>query len=66
MVVHSDGNVVACEQDFAGRKVLGNVDETTLQEVWKARLAPLRVSHRTGAVATAHPLCAGCREWHRP
>jgi radical SAM protein with 4Fe4S-binding SPASM domain len=66
MVVHSDGNVVACEQDFAGRKVLGNVDEMTLQEVWKARLAPLRADHRSGDVAAAHPLCGGCREWHRP
>jgi radical SAM protein with 4Fe4S-binding SPASM domain len=66
MVVHSDGNVVACEQDFAGRKVLGNVDDMTLQEAWKARLAPLRAAHRAGDVATAHPLCGGCREWHRP
>jgi hypothetical protein len=65
MVVHSDGNVVACEPDFAGRKVLGNVDEMTLQEIWKSRLAPLRAGHRSGDFA-GHPLCGGCREWHRP
>jgi radical SAM protein with 4Fe4S-binding SPASM domain len=65
LVVQSDGHVVACEQDFRGRNPLGNVDEMTVGDIWRNRLAALRADHRAGDV-TAHPLCGACREWNRP
>lgn len=65
VVVRSDGTVVACEQDFAGRAVLGRIGEVPLKQIWQDRLAPLRSDHRAGNVA-AHPLCGACREWNRP
>jgi radical SAM protein with 4Fe4S-binding SPASM domain len=65
LVVHSDGNVVSCEQDFAGRHAIANIAETPVTEIWQNRLATLRGDHRSGAFAR-HPLCGGCREWHRP
>jgi radical SAM protein with 4Fe4S-binding SPASM domain len=64
-VIRSNGGVVACEQDFAGRNVLGNVNETTLAEIWQNRMAALRADHRAGRYA-GHALCGACREWDRP
>jgi radical SAM protein with 4Fe4S-binding SPASM domain len=65
MVIHSDGNVVACEQDFVGRSSMGNAFETPLKDIWQNKLASLRVGHRSASYGS-HPLCGGCREWHRP
>lgn len=65
MVIQSDGNVVPCEQDFAGKNVLCNVQKTSLKELWQRNLAGLRADHRCGTLGS-HPLCSGCREWHRP
>ena len=65
VVVRCDGSVTACEQDFAGRVPLGNLDETPLKQIWQDRLAQLRSDHRAGDLA-AHPLCAACRDWNRP
>lgn len=65
VVVRSDGAVVACEQDFGGRGVLGNIADTPMTEIWQNRLAPLRSAHRAGNFA-AHALCGSCRDWNRP
>jgi radical SAM protein with 4Fe4S-binding SPASM domain len=65
MVIRSTGDVVLCEQDFAGRNVLGNVAETPISEIWQKRMAGARADHVDGA-AGQHPLCGKCREWNRP
>jgi radical SAM protein with 4Fe4S-binding SPASM domain len=65
LVVQSDGAVVACEQDFAGKTVFGRVGETPLKEIWQHRLAALRADHRSGSLSS-RPLCVACKEWHRP
>jgi hypothetical protein len=65
LTVLSDGSYVACELDAQGRQPLGRVGEDSLQEVWQRRMAALREQHRCGNWA-AHPMCGGCREWHRP
>ena len=65
MVIRSTGDVVLCEQDFAGRNVLGNVGENSVPEIWQKRMAPVRTDHLNGA-AGKHPLCGACREWNRP
>jgi radical SAM protein with 4Fe4S-binding SPASM domain len=65
VVVRSDGTVVACEQDFAGRAVLGNLADAPLADIWQNRFKQLRSDHRAGNFA-AHPLCGACRDWDRP
>lgn len=66
MMVLADGSVVACDQDFAARAVLGNVNESPLRDIWTGgALASLRSAH-FGAAYDAHPLCPHCDEWHRP
>ena len=65
VVVRCDGTVVACEQDFAGRAILGNIADAPMTEIWQNRLAPLRSDHRAGNLA-AHALCGSCRDWNRP
>ena len=65
VVVRSDGTVVACEQDFAGRAVLGNLADAPIGDIWQNRLAVLRADHRAGNYA-AHALCGACKDWNRP
>jgi spiro-SPASM protein len=65
MTILSDGKVVSCEQDVAGRQVVGDASSQSLQEIWQKGLRSLRESHKKGCFS-ASPTCAGCREWHRP
>jgi hypothetical protein len=65
MTVLSDGAIVACDEDVLGKRVLGRVPSDDLLNIWKTKLARLREAHARGDFA-AHPLCANCREWHRP
>jgi hypothetical protein len=61
-MVLADGCVTTCDQDFAGRQSIGNVNETPLTELWRA---PLLKQIRQNAIANL-PLCPACDEWHRP
>jgi hypothetical protein len=63
--VLSDGRVTGCEQDFLGRQAVGSVGNESLASLWSQPLAQLRADHRVGNW-DKHPLCARCREWHRP
>lgn len=66
MVILADGCVVACDQDFAARAVLGNVNEAPLRDIWCGGApASLRSAHAAGTY-DVHPLCPRCDEWHRP
>lgn len=60
-----DGRIVSCEEDVAGVQVLGRVGEGALAEPWQKRFETLRGDHRKEKWGQ-HPLCARCREWHRP
>jgi len=62
--VLSDGTVVACEQDVLGKKGMGNLSSESLREIWQRSFTALRADHEKGSF-DSHPLCAGCREWHR-
>ena len=66
LTVLSDGRVVACEQDFAGRMPLGRVGEQSITEIWTRLMRPLRDSHASGDWNKVQPLCGTCREWNRP
>ena len=61
----SDGRMVSCEEDAAGRQTLGQIGKDSLQNVWRKRAGALREDHREGRW-NDHPLCGKCRAWHRP
>ena len=64
VTVLCDGRIVSCEQDFAGRQVMGRVGENPLADVWQQSFGRLRADHQEGQWPK-RPVCAGCREWHR-
>jgi radical SAM protein with 4Fe4S-binding SPASM domain len=62
----SNGDMTACDQDYCGRYVLGNLEQHTLAELWQGeRMTALRRAHDDEDY-TAHPMCAQCEEWQRP
>ncbi|HEY2588257.1 MAG TPA: SPASM domain-containing protein [Tepidisphaeraceae bacterium] len=65
LTILSDGRIVSCEEDVAGRQVMGRLGNDALADVWRKRFESLRDDHRRGDW-NQHPLCARCREWHRP
>jgi hypothetical protein len=65
MTILSDGSVISCEQDVLGRQGVGDLNHQSIKEVWSRGLESLRTAHAKCDFANA-PLCAACREWHRP
>jgi hypothetical protein len=65
MTILSDGRIVSCEQDVTGKQVMGKVGVDSIEQVWRERFGDLRREHQDGALTT-RPVCAGCKEWHRP
>jgi radical SAM protein with 4Fe4S-binding SPASM domain len=65
MTIHSDGKVVSCEQDVLGRQVVGDTSMQPIEEIWRKGFAELRRGHKSEDWS-ANPVCAACREWHRP
>ena len=65
VTVLCDGRVVSCEQDTHGRQVMGRIGQAPLREIWQHSFAELRSEHGLGQWKQ-RPVCAGCREWHRP
>jgi radical SAM protein with 4Fe4S-binding SPASM domain len=65
ITVLSDGRVVSCEQDVHGRQAMGVVGEQSIEEIWHGRMEQLRGQHACGRWESS-PVCAKCREWHRP
>lgn len=60
--VLSDGSVPRCDQDWLGREAVGNVNDESLQTMWK-RLQAVRTEHERGIYGG---ICGSCRAWHRP
>lgn len=65
MTILADGRIVSCEQDVFGRQVLGEIGRDCIADVWAGSFESMREDHRAGAWQK-YPLCATCREWHRP
>jgi MoaA/NifB/PqqE/SkfB family radical SAM enzyme len=65
MTILSNGQIVSCEQDVLGKQPMGTVGELPIKEIWQNRFGELRACHQQSEWAK-QPLCAGCREWHRP
>lgn len=73
VTILADGQVVSCDQDFAGRQVLGRMGEAPLEQIWTTRTRTRLLAAQTDAEAAREfragadwPLCASCDEWHRP
>lgn len=57
-----DGRVVPCCFDYDGLMTLGNLDESSLQEIWRGEpLARLRRQHRDGDLEKVK-LCVNCQD----
>ena len=65
LTIHSDGAIVACEQDVFGKHALGHIGVDSIQDIWRERIGAMRADHASGNWSK-HELCVGCREWHRP
>jgi radical SAM protein with 4Fe4S-binding SPASM domain len=65
LMIHSDGSIVACEQDIFGKHKLGTIGVNSIREVWREKIGTMRCDHASGNWSR-QPLCANCREWHRP
>ncbi len=64
MIILSDGAVVACQRDLAGKFPLGRVPQDPLDALWDGPLRQWRHSHQQGHYA-AGGACAACKEWHQ-
>ncbi len=64
MTIHCDGSLALCDQDSRGRAALGTAAEQPIAQLWQS-LDTIRAAH-TQQNFTHAPLCATCREWHRP
>ena len=65
ITVLSDGQVVACEQDFLARQALGRIGKDCIESIWTGGMAALRRDHADGHW-TRQALCRACKDWHRP
>ena len=58
-----NGDVVTCGSDYNATRVMGNVREQRLAEIWhSATYEELRRKHLEGRF-TAAGICAGCDDW---
>jgi len=65
MTILSDARIVSCEQDFLGRQTMGCAKSGRLATVWSGNLAQLSDEHARNNL-NDRPVCAACKEWHRP
>lgn len=61
VVVTANGDVIPCCVDYDARMVMGNVKESTLEEIWHGeRFRQVREDHLAGRFLDT---CETCREW---
>jgi len=62
MPILNDGSVALCCDDWDGQANLGNLNNSTIKEIWtnqqRLRLRQLHLQHRAGEI----PLCDSCRQ----
>jgi spiro-SPASM protein len=68
MTVHADGRIALCDQDWLGRHCLGELSNgnggEAVATAW-GKLDEVRRAHQDEQWQSL-PLCAACRQWHRP
>lgn len=63
LVILWNGDVVTCGSDYDGTRVMGNLGEQTLREIWRSwAYTELRRLHTEGKFKEAG-ICAGCDDW---
>jgi len=65
MTILCDGRVAACEEDVLGEQSPGIVGSAPIRSIWMQGMSGLRDAHACGRW-DQRPLCASCRQWHRP
>lgn len=66
MMIHSDGSIVSCGEDFSGKQVIAPPGNEGPIAAWtNAALTELRQFHQSLKLGHLE-LCTRCREWHRP
>lgn len=66
IVIHSDGNVTPCCLDAKGQNVFGNINDTSLQEIWTERILPwheLNIAASKKCRPWKYDLCNICFEY---
>lgn len=64
LTVQADGRAVLCDQDWLGRRPIGDAASTPALELWRASAVNRRLHHE--GQWQQIDLCARCRQWHRP
>lgn len=59
--VHWNGAVVQCDADWDQQRPAGNVNETSIEDIWRNELASRRRRHREGDFD--FDPCRHCRDW---
>ena len=65
LTILSDGRVTTCEEDVRGAQTLGRVGEESITDLWRGAMHRVRENHRL-QIFEENPVCADCKEWHRP
>ena len=62
IAIHWDGTVANCsDADYEGLYPAGNINDSTIEEIWNGELATRRKKHWEGDFS--HPLCKSCKDW---
>ena len=63
MAIHQDGSAVACAIDYEGLFSVGNVKDTSVEELWKRLGEQLRKKHKDHDWENLPEICKGCGDW---
>ncbi len=58
-----DGNVVTCAMDADGKNIYGNVNETSIVEIWKKRNDEMVSKHLSHQWDKIPEVCKNCTDW---
>lgn len=63
MSITDQGKVVTCAVDLDARFVAGDVNDSTLKDVWNGTLKGLRQMHLEKRFAELPTICRNCKDW---
>lgn len=61
--IHWNGNMVMCAIDSEGKYVAGNVEASSIKEMWNGPLAWIRELHRRRRFRELPEVCRACPDW---
>lgn len=63
MSIVDSGKVVTCAVDLDARFIAGDVNRSSLKDIWNGRLKELRTLHLAGEFDKLPEHCRNCRDW---